>query len=455
MNNVKLTDLDELALTVRDKTSRSYIGEAISAYRGGAYRAAIMSAWIAVTSDIIAKARELAGQGDANAMALIAQLENAIGNNNIPQLQKIENELLDRARNDFEFLSSHEYTDLDRLKQDRNLCAHPAFVAEEALFQPTPELVRSHVVHAVVHLLQHQPVQGKSALARIRVDITRPSFPTDLDSVIEFLNTKYLNYAKDALVRNLVVGLLKGYLRGDEPDLIGREQALLHSLVAVSRRYPVIYDEVMSGKLAETAGALDDNQLARIFRLLGADERSWQWLGEPTRIRVRSMLSGFSHKEMVNNNVFDAMNVAEFKPLLIDKLNGLSVEDKEQVIAEAPRPEFADIAVDLYSGAGSFRRAESLGTNVLLPMSPFFAEGHVIKILEAAKINDQIRWASGSPDIFSRFFDDTRRHLNGTKEAWREFIATLREDPDSHYYYPDLRQKLIAHGVLPASGDGS
>ncbi|MBW4500097.1 MAG: hypothetical protein KME57_11190 [Scytonema hyalinum WJT4-NPBG1] len=57
------------------------------------------------------------------------------------------------------------------MKEDRNLCAHPAFIAEEELFQPTPELVRTHIVHAVVHLMQHQPVQGKSAIQRIMSEI--------------------------------------------------------------------------------------------------------------------------------------------------------------------------------------------------------------------------------------------------------------------------------------------
>ncbi|MDZ8025517.1 MAG: hypothetical protein RMY36_008055 [Nostoc sp. SerVER01] len=43
MNSLRLTDLDELVLTVRDKASGSYILEAVNAYRGGAYRAAIVA----------------------------------------------------------------------------------------------------------------------------------------------------------------------------------------------------------------------------------------------------------------------------------------------------------------------------------------------------------------------------------------------------------------------------
>jgi hypothetical protein len=53
MNYARVSDLDELLLSVRDPTSKSYILEAINAYRGGALRSAIISTWIAVSYDII------------------------------------------------------------------------------------------------------------------------------------------------------------------------------------------------------------------------------------------------------------------------------------------------------------------------------------------------------------------------------------------------------------------
>jgi hypothetical protein len=91
MNSVRLTELDGLVLTVRDKTSRSYILEAVNAYRGGAYRAAIVAPWIAVAYDIMAKIKELASQGDGQASAFIKQLNNAIRNKNIKFEKKTTN----------------------------------------------------------------------------------------------------------------------------------------------------------------------------------------------------------------------------------------------------------------------------------------------------------------------------------------------------------------------------
>jgi hypothetical protein len=229
MIQTHLVDLDELVQTVRDINAREYIAEAIAAYRARAYRSAIMGTWVAVAYDIIAKIRELAVQGDAAAVTFSTTLDTAIAQKAtnyvqaIKTLQGIENDLLNQAISSFEFITAQEHTDLERLKQDRNQCAHPAFVTDMLLFQPSPELVRTHIAHAIYHLLAHPPTQGKNALARLKSDLMQPSFPTDQKAVNEFMEMRYFNHAKTALLNNFVTVLLKVIIKASEPDLIGHE----------------------------------------------------------------------------------------------------------------------------------------------------------------------------------------------------------------------------------------
>src|SRR5208337_3986552 len=178
-----LTDLDELVLTVRDPDSRTYIREAMIAYRGGANRAAVVSVWVAVIYDIISKLRLLDSQGDKAAQSLIQDLDRAIANNDIKAMANFEDRLLGEALNTFEFLSRVEYQDFDRMRLDRHRCAHPAFGGEMLLYNPSPEAVRAHIVHAITHLLSRPPVQGKAAIDKIVADIAGPYFPTDQEEV--------------------------------------------------------------------------------------------------------------------------------------------------------------------------------------------------------------------------------------------------------------------------------
>ena len=47
--------LEDLLNEVRDRESRRYLEEAIRAYHAGAFRSAIIAAWIAVAFDLIAQ----------------------------------------------------------------------------------------------------------------------------------------------------------------------------------------------------------------------------------------------------------------------------------------------------------------------------------------------------------------------------------------------------------------
>jgi len=204
MNSENLTDLDELIQTVREKTSRSYISEAVIAYRSGAYRSAIVSTWIALTFDIILKLREISNKGDGQARNIIQDLEKYQTSKNWKKLWEIENYLLDDAYKKFEFINDSEYEFLKRLKKDRNRCAHPDYIFKDVLFQPTPELVRMHIVHAIKFLLMHQPVQGRYAIEGILQDIKRASFPSNFERAYSTLCEDYFDYAKDILIKEAV-----------------------------------------------------------------------------------------------------------------------------------------------------------------------------------------------------------------------------------------------------------
>lgn len=447
----RLTDLDELALTVRDKTSLSYISEAIDAYRVGAYRSAIVSTWIAVSYDIIVKIRELDDQGDKEAKAFISEMDKFIAHKDILKLQGIEQGLLKDSHEKFEFLASHEYQDLLRLKEDRHLCAHPAFVKEDCLFEPTPDLVRTHIVHAIKHLLQCPPVQGKTALERIMNDIKRPSFPCELAEIQTFLKTKYLGYAKEALVRNLTVVLVKTFLKDDQ-DFSRKKQEILYCLVSVSRISPDIYEKTMSETLSRTVRSLNnDNKLLSIFDLLGADQRCWNWLTDAEKTQVKRLITiskgliGSEERYEKLTIVFRAMKITELKEPLRGLFDSLDPKQQIKIISKYPCHEFADKSIEIYSKASSFREAESLGKAIIVPMANVFSSDHILNVLRVAKDNRQIWNASGTPSIMMNFFDKTSQYFDNTKSGWENFITSVYSKDLS---YSELGEKLKKVGII-------
>lgn len=462
MNDGILTDLDELVMQVRDRTSRAYLQEAVAAYRGKAFRSAVVATWLAVVFDIISKIRELANQGDGQAIQEIEKIDRAIAANNIPAMQNIEAALLGLAKSPFEFLTDREVKDLERLRDDRHHSAHPAFVQPGAMFVPSPDLVRSHIVHAASHLLRHPAVQGKSALSRIKSDLLQPSFPSDRERAIQYFTTKYLNHVRHTLIESLIVVFLKSLVARAEAALLGKEQAIGHCLAAIAIEHPLVYDRVFREQIKHLTDGVGDDTLMRVFSVLPTDPQCWTRLDEPVRLRMTEILSQFSRGEGSDIEGFDnsadvfvlllAICVPELKKDVQRLFRRLSRSVQVEFIGKYPRIEVVPLAVEVFASARSFRGAESLAQSILIPLAPVVNAEHIRAFLSATQENAQIWDAGGMPDIVLEFFEATSRHHRATADAWRAFRDHVVEN-GRRDAYEALRLRMIATGLLKAEDD--
>lgn len=448
MTGLGLTDIDTLCLSVRDRESRRLIMEAITAYRGGALRSAIMSTWIAVAYDIIAKARELASQGEPAPKKFVEELDAAInqGNGEIRKLQKIESDLLKTANADLQLLAPHEYEALDRLQKDRNLCAHPAFVVEDELFQPSMELVRAHIVHVLQYLLIHAPLQGKSAIARFDADIVSPSFPTTSEAIGTYIRSKYLDRAKDVLVTNLIKALLSGLFSEDHVKYTGKERLFGMAIREIAKAKTAIFERIVPVYVAKKFDAVADDVLLNICTFLENDSRIWDWLSEPAKLRIKKLLEISDVEILKTHAAFDAFAVPELAEVLLSRFDSFDEKTKVSIISEHPRQEFIGRAIEIYKEAGGWRYAEMLGKAIILPLAPSFTTDDIRKVLEAIVSNSQIGLASDTPDILSSVFDSTLSILDEARPYWLKFVDDMTEqaqgDSTAHYAYPGIRIKL-------------
>lgn len=443
-----VTDIDVLALSVRDRESRRLILEAITAYRGGALRSSIMSVWIAVVHDVFSKARELAAQGDPAASAFVRTLDAAIEHKSVSQMQAIERDLLNTARTLLQLITQHEFDVLKRIQDDRNLCAHPAFITEDELFQPAPDLVRSHLVHALQCLLIHAPLQGKSALNRIRVDILSPSYPVTRASIGTYVAAKYLNRSKDALVSNLVKVLLKAIFLPDGQEFLPKRRQLAWTLSEVATSKTAIFEEVARPMVATFFDGVDDKELLNLCVYLGAEPRIWSWLSEPVRMRVTKLLEDADVPTLKLFMAFDAFSVPDLVDFLLAKFSGLDQDGQIELISDTPRKEFVGRAIAIYSSAGNYRSAELHGQALIVPLASQFTAEDVQKTLEAVLGNSQISYASGTPDVLLEVFKLTQGLIETTRPHWQHFVDEMTAQhggkTDAHYSYPSIRAKLSA-----------
>jgi hypothetical protein len=454
MYTARISDLDELALSVRDLNSRIYILEAISAYKAGAFRSSIISTWVAVVYDIISKIRELASQGNKEAIEFANDLDKAIDDKNRNRLEIIEKSVLEKSVSPFGFISNNEIIDLQRLKDDRNMCAHPSFVTEGQLFQPSPELVRMHIAHAILHLLQHMPIQGKEALERFKKDLTQPSFPIEQDEIERFMRRRYSGYARSSLVEGMIDLILKIFIRRDVTPLVGKERIIIGVLTAISKSHPLLYDRQSEKTLNKIVVSLDDNQLLNTVGLISTDIRFWGWIGEDSRIRLINLARTISLEDIIsgsgNQRVFYLLDLPELRSILLGVFEKMDIASQMLVISRFPRPEFVDKAIEIFSQAGSFKEAEALGERLIRPMIPFFSGEDVSRVVNVSRDNAQIWSAMRIKSVLIDIFDQTVSYFEITKVAWKEFIEyVLRSNlPDTYYGYPEIQQRLSERNIV-------
>jgi hypothetical protein len=80
------------------------------------------------------------------------------------------------------------------------------------------------------------------------------------------------------------------------------------------------------------------------------------------------------------DRLFELLEIPELREPLVALFNKVGEAERVDLIAKDPRSEFASAAIALYAAAGSFRHAERLRRNVIVPMAPHFASTEVVEV---------------------------------------------------------------------------
>lgn len=386
MSPTAFRDLDELVLDCRDGRARECIREAVLAYRGGAYRAAIVSTWVAVAFDYVAKLNELALSGDKQAQEEVASFEAIQRKGDVVAALRWERNLLSDARDRFGLLSPVEFIDLERLQADRHRCAHPSMVSAEIPYAPTAELARSHLRSAIEALLRHPPVQGKAALDRLVSEIASEYFPLDVDRAVTHFEHGPLGRPRDSLVRNLLIVLLKG-LAQDRSSQLRRAQTA--ALKAVRRMHPALSDQILSDTLPDALRARAATEPHSLSAVIAAEPDLWQFFPPDLSQMLERLIRGLPTERFWELDPF-----LEITPLRQAALARLELATEDELFGRLPfgesDPDIIRRMLEVYAGATSWAHANKMG-EVLMGSLDGLQPQHVDQLLAAGRDNLEVR----------------------------------------------------------------
>lgn len=452
-----MADLESDVAQVWSSDVRPLVHEAWRSYNAGAIRAAIASTWTAVTADLIDKITRLADSGDADAKAFRADVDAAqrhgIKPEGVRAMQKIEDKLLTVAE-EFELIDSIGSRELGRIREDRNLCVHPSLRHLGEVYEPRPEVARSHLAVALSTVLIHPPTQGRRVLAEFTAYVCDPIFSPSPAHI----QATFFDRVRSATRRNIV------------------EVAAKHALCELQPPATIpIAPNVLADRMAEAlkAFALRDRELVRTT-LAGLNPR-FQPLDSGIQLRA---LIRFGDQDffwdIVDQPLLDRLNRLINTPLPVGEYDALSTElatllalvrderartrlpnleqrfttlayrHQMEVAAVRPDPYFVPTVIGHIATAPGWRTAEQVGQLLVVPHGQYFSEEDLRAVLTAWCDNDQCRRASGMPNLATELFAATG-HLGPSRHAiWQEFLTRVRQlEPEGSYYrYNDVEAAL-------------
>lgn len=447
-----LSNLDELVQKVRNTHSQNYLNEAIVTYRIGAYRASLITTWIAVCVDIIEKVRELSLSGDAVAVQIEQRLD-AINPNDPNAMLAFEKDILDLACDELQLITNIEKGHLEKLKNDRNVCAHPTFSQDGSQFSPHAELSLSYIVQAANYLLIHPPVKGRVVIDRIFDLINEQSFPEDEEKAYTLLSSdNNLGRVRESSVRNLTVILLKRIFKDESSivrDLLNRMSA---ALSAIDRMHHDIYTNVIETKLEVMLSEATDVQLKRVFPFLVAKNDVWSKIGEAERIRIDGVLDTMDVEELIKYSLVGlAEKNTDITGKLADIVEALSPSDKSKLLSSSPTTVFKGQSIELFSGSLTFDSAEYRGNKIILPICGSFDAKDLNGVLTGSIENtgsfgsNQILNAGAIGEFFARLYSKTKNCNLDHRNIWSQFWTDITA---KDFTYSSLKEQMIEDGLL-------
>ena len=383
-----LSDLDELVLKCRDQKAKDYIREAVACYKSGAFRSAIVSTWIAVSFDIIDKLKELSLAGDKEAEKQIEEFDKARRIGDITSSLKFEREILTICRDKLELISPVEFIDLDRLQQDRNRCAHPSMTSDGEIFNPPAELARLHIRSAVEHLLQFPPAQGKYALDTLLSEVNSEYFPTENAKAIIAFEGSPLKRARESLIRNFIVILLKKLI--NETESYKETNRFVTALNAISVLHREAYNNTLKEKLSSIVRGMEAKKLNKTTPLITRVNEGWSHLEADVKQKIESYVEALPKEELEDLEAL--IKVEGLKDAVEKRVRNTSRAELNDSFFFITPDQILDRITKLYSESANFEQANSFATTVVR-YSMDFNKQQIELIIKACGSNEQIKYS--------------------------------------------------------------
>jgi hypothetical protein len=248
----------------------------------------------------------------------------------------------------------------------------------------------------VLHLLQHQPVQGKYALERLLLEVDSEYFPDAPTKAAQALASGPLKRPRDSLVRNFVIVLMTDLLT---PSLDWK--ALMRAfaaLSAVKQLHHRIFEITLKDRLPSLFRALPDDALHWGVWVLTRFNDYWDSLPHDVQLKLEAYVAALPEEHFMS--VEEILRYAPLRRHAERRVRVASKQDIQNAFFFEMPSIVADRCIALYLKSDSFAQANSWSSEIRMYAGSFYAERQR-EILRGIYLNQQLRYANTISSIIS------------------------------------------------------
>lgn len=430
-------DLEILISRIRHAPSKKYFLDSVKAYKAGALRASLTSAWVALVYDLIAKYRELSAHGDLAATAFVQLWDTANASDDIKKLLQLEGEIVEHATRTTQVINSIAQKHLFRLREDRHLCAHPAFSAEAELFEPSPELVRLHLVNVVDLVLSREPRQGKAIFDVFNVDVQSPGFPAEHSHILDYVEQRYLERVRTTNIHNFGTVLAKSLLKGVPLEWETHQSKIISSLVALQDRAISTWPDV-STTIIRLIDNIEPEHRPRAIAFLASFPIFWESLQASTQTALQETAANLDPGTLSDYRILVGVRLPQFRTALLNVIADLDARSLIDAVAQRPIPELWTRGIAIYGNSGGFRGSEDNFRRLILPFAGRLDSSQVGQLLDAVMENSQ-NWDAGeTPSLLLGVLRNVLAENHPSADSKNRFFLRCQDIYRTQDYEPVL-----------------
>lgn len=394
---VYLNSLEYKSEHIYHAQTREYFEEVLSSYQNGNYRSAVVMLYSVVICDLIYKLQELINvYSDSDAESILEEVKREQEESTIKSQWEVT--LIKKVKENTNIFSQEDMINIDYLREQRHLAAHPVLDQLDILTKPNKETVRSLMTNMLDGLLCKSPLISGKLIGFFLTDLNeRKNELTDQSDFERYISKRYYNKLNTVTSQKLFRSLWKIVFNLDNDDTRENRWINFRAIRLLYEQEKSLFNEQIKKESSyySNVNANSNETLSYTCMFFSLFPELYNLMEESTKIIIKNKAE--EDLELYQKSVFLSSNIEEH----IEALKN-NIEDEDYLHEQTKgllshlaekygcMDYYLDFIIKLFENSLNFNNADRNFTNYIESYIDSFNMDHFESIINAININNQL-----------------------------------------------------------------